>query len=463
MKRTAIFRAGSGILAVLFLMFAFQTNAAALEREGSARVEKELSVLVDGKEVVFTDACPENRENRNFLPFRAIFDALGAEVSYEDYTNTAVAVREDIRVEVPIGTNRVIVTRNGVREVVEMDVCSYIKDGRTYVPVRFMAQVLGYRVEWDQANVAITLIDVEKLVDQVMAGRTYTILEESRVLMDRYSGEACCVEGGMEYVLEQEGRVMASALAEYRGLTAPDGGMQLCLSVNADYSAWYQDQAQKLGVTAADLGLDEQNLYPGIEWEMRRDVATERCYFYVTSAEGLGDTIPQKVWFSQSVGTEINGLDLVRLNEMGNALDAAVLIRAALSELDLTDSTTAMERARARASEVAWRLSDAMASGTQETKYLAWTVGGVTHALTAGYDESGVLSEILWEQGEKKDGVEHVNRLWMDVRGKVTLTTAVQGDGQSVFLRQSGTCTPTEELPQTTPPEGASVMPYGAE
>ena len=150
----------------------------------AAAGEKELSVQLNGEPVAFTDAYPENRNNRNFLPFRAVFDALGAEVSYNDYTHTATAVRGDTTVDVPIGTDKVIVTRNGQREVLTMDVCSYVKGGRTYVPVRFMAQALGCLVEWDQANVTIILIDMEKLTEQAMEGRKYTLLDGSRALLE---------------------------------------------------------------------------------------------------------------------------------------------------------------------------------------------------------------------------------------------------------------------------------------
>ena len=60
-------------------------GSAALAAEDSA-----ISVQLDGEILTFTDAVPQVKSQRTFLPFRAVFEAMGAEVSYEDSTVTAV-------------------------------------------------------------------------------------------------------------------------------------------------------------------------------------------------------------------------------------------------------------------------------------------------------------------------------------------------------------------------------------
>lgn len=49
---------------------------------GASAAPDGIAVQLDGKALSFTDAVPQAREGRTFLPFRAVFEAMGAEVSY---------------------------------------------------------------------------------------------------------------------------------------------------------------------------------------------------------------------------------------------------------------------------------------------------------------------------------------------------------------------------------------------
>ena len=55
-------------------------SSAALAAEDAAPV---ISVQLNGENLTFTDAVPQARDNRTFLPFRAVFEAMGADVSNE--------------------------------------------------------------------------------------------------------------------------------------------------------------------------------------------------------------------------------------------------------------------------------------------------------------------------------------------------------------------------------------------
>ena len=48
-----------------------------------------ITVQLDGQALSFTDAVPQVRDQRTFLPFRAVFEAMGAEVSNEGSVITA--------------------------------------------------------------------------------------------------------------------------------------------------------------------------------------------------------------------------------------------------------------------------------------------------------------------------------------------------------------------------------------
>ena len=105
-----------------------------------------VSLQVNGEEVVLTDAAPEIRSGRTFIPARAVFEALGAAVTWDEDSRSAVAVKDGATVVMTIGSETAQVTENGETREIAMDVAPYIKGGRTYVPARFAAQALDCTV-----------------------------------------------------------------------------------------------------------------------------------------------------------------------------------------------------------------------------------------------------------------------------------------------------------------------------
>ena len=103
----------------------------------------EIKILVDGIEVQ-ADVPPVIVDDRTLVPFRAIFEALGADVEWEAETRTANVARDGIAVAIQID-NR-IMKING--EDFELDVPAQIIDDRTMVPVRAISESFNAKVEW---------------------------------------------------------------------------------------------------------------------------------------------------------------------------------------------------------------------------------------------------------------------------------------------------------------------------
>lgn len=66
-----------------------------------------------------------------------------------------------MKATVAIGSTKLFKNINGVESEVNMDVSSFLKDGRTMLPLRYIAEALGFEVEWDRATRTITLTDKE--------------------------------------------------------------------------------------------------------------------------------------------------------------------------------------------------------------------------------------------------------------------------------------------------------------
>lgn len=116
------------------------TSAATSESIGSSTP----TVKYNGEEIVFPDAQPFVDENsRTLIPVRFVAETMGAAVSWNQEAQTAVIEQNSITVSVPIGSDTITVTENGKTSAVEMDTAAIIREERTYVPIRFVAQALG--------------------------------------------------------------------------------------------------------------------------------------------------------------------------------------------------------------------------------------------------------------------------------------------------------------------------------
>ena len=106
-----------------------------------------ITVFLNGTQLVF-DVQPTLENGRTLVPMRAIFEALGAEVSWDNETFTAVAVKDNTIIAMTVDDN--ILFKNG--EVTVLDVPARLVDGRTLVPVRAVSEGLGADVQWDNEN-----------------------------------------------------------------------------------------------------------------------------------------------------------------------------------------------------------------------------------------------------------------------------------------------------------------------
>ena len=94
------------------------------------------------------DAAPVIRNNRTMLPARVVAESFGAAVSWDGATGTAKFTAKDGTViSIRIGASQAAVGGKAVA----LDTPAYIDpaSGRTYLPVRFLAEALGAFVVWN--------------------------------------------------------------------------------------------------------------------------------------------------------------------------------------------------------------------------------------------------------------------------------------------------------------------------
>ena len=102
-------------------------------------------VNVDNEAVIY-DAAPVIRNDRTLGPIRIITEALGGKVDWNGATKEVTLSINDKEIKMTIGKT---LEKYGVAPV--------IIDGRTFVPVRFVADELGANVVWDDATKIVTI------------------------------------------------------------------------------------------------------------------------------------------------------------------------------------------------------------------------------------------------------------------------------------------------------------------
>jgi len=112
-----------------------------------AQENKAISVFIDGLPVVF-DVEPVIQDGRTLVPFRAIAEALGVEVSWDGETQTVSTTDGKTAVKLQIGNKTAYCNDTPIT----LDVPPIILGGRTLIPLRFFSEAYSCKVEWYEAN-----------------------------------------------------------------------------------------------------------------------------------------------------------------------------------------------------------------------------------------------------------------------------------------------------------------------
>lgn len=120
--------------------------------------EGEIKIKVGDKLLSFDDegSKPYVKDARTMVPFRAIFEAVGADVGYRSISDDIKAIWatcNGIRIEMKIGDYKAY--QNG--KVLYMDTVPEFHNGKVFIPMEFASDLLGMDIIWDKANNTVIL------------------------------------------------------------------------------------------------------------------------------------------------------------------------------------------------------------------------------------------------------------------------------------------------------------------
>lgn len=104
--------------------------------------------------------------DRTMLPMRSIFERVGAKVTWIEAEKIIFATKDSLLVTMQIDNNVMSVQQieNDEIKKIELDSAPFIKDGSTMVPVRAVAESLGYNVGWDSET---RTVNINMIVNEV--------------------------------------------------------------------------------------------------------------------------------------------------------------------------------------------------------------------------------------------------------------------------------------------------------
>lgn len=468
------------ILAATAALTVLSAGASALAAEAAPIAEVPVSTIavqLDGRELTFTDALPQVKEERTFLPFRAVFEAMGAEVDYDPGTNQVSATRDGTTVVMTLGSTQAVVTTGSVSVPLDMDVAPYAAENRTYVPVRFAAQAFGCAVGWDQDDSTVLLVDTRKLLDAARTDRTYTYLDKYLAYNQQFMTGSWAMKADFDASLSVLDMGPATVQGAMNGIAAGSTQVEAAMNLKMDIQALLEgiasmtDTASEVDANTAALLATLKN--EGVDLELRGDLGTGLVYFTM-AGDALSDAgIPADTWFSMDMSSIYGGMgiDYTALLDASRTLDPYALVQTSLGGMALTDRDTDFAAVSALVDGVAKFLSDESfqkdggnytASYTMEQPDVSSTVSFtllMQGDRVVGYDLT-MKSSAASEDGSAPAMTMDM-KAGMDADHNMSADLSVKADGMlDLSLEMAGSYAATDKAPSLTPPEGVTVIPY---
>ena len=102
--------------------------------------------------------------DRTMLPMRSIFERIGARVTWMESGKIIFATKDSLLITMQIDNTIMSVQQIENDEIIkiELDSPPFIVNGSTLVPVRAVAESLGYNVEWNSQTYTVDISTIAK-------------------------------------------------------------------------------------------------------------------------------------------------------------------------------------------------------------------------------------------------------------------------------------------------------------
>ena len=129
--------------------------ASVLTVSAGALADDNITVTVNGNNVSFVEITPFIENDHTLVPMREIFEALGADVQWDNETRTVISYDSVSDVSITMQIDSDVMYVNG--DAVTLETPAKIVGSSTVVPVRAIAEGMHSVVGWDEATKTVTV------------------------------------------------------------------------------------------------------------------------------------------------------------------------------------------------------------------------------------------------------------------------------------------------------------------
>ncbi len=240
-----------------------------------AKADDDIKLWVDGKYVT-TDAKPYIEDSRTLVPIRFIAEALGYNVEWIESSRTVVLTNGPERIQMVIGSRNA--THNGKNTYLNKE--PQLKNSRTFVPVRDVAERFGRNVDWDQNNWTVVIGDgynkpsaPQTPAPAPSTGERLSAYEARKMVTDRFGG----IVEKIEYTYDETNPL-------YKGEALKDG-----------YKVVFEINARTKEIKKWDIGND--NKWDDFAHELSSFITMDQAAAKVISKTGQNNSFVQKIDF----------------------------------------------------------------------------------------------------------------------------------------------------------------------
>ncbi len=459
----------------------------------SAANDRPVRVELDGKAVDFTDAEPTIIDGRTYVPFRAVFEALGAEVDYDAATRTVSAARNGTTVRIPIGSNMIEVTNGAISYSNYMDAAAFVSEaGRTYIPVRYAAEALGCCVGWDADDRTVILVDTESMVNKAVEDGSFTLVGKFMDYSEKLNKGNYEVKMKMDLAATVLATKVLTTSYDVKGIVAGNTAGEMSATAKMDMGGLVnllamltgEDKTEMLAALA-EAGFTDTKMEVTVQ--ERVDLEKGAIYMNMSGMPGA-ESLPADTWLYIDISElleELGGLENVL--EISEAFSSQQIIAPLINEMSyLYDKDSAYGEIKAKVDTILGAFADSAFvknglsyTNTQKIDEIGMTVTLRLDTNSAGevvgyelgadmvvsLEELGLDDSDLAEAGKelgvtlKADELKLTLRTGMDAKNKQTMKMELSaGNILLITMTADGSYTATTKTPDTGLPAGAKSM-----
>ncbi|KAF6579026.1 TolC family protein [Paenibacillus sp. EKM212P] len=261
-------RFGVAVLSTLVLFSAFASLAGAQPGD--------IKVIINGVTQQYTQS-PVVSQNTTLVPLRGVFESLGAKVDWDSKAKKVTASKNDDTLTLNVGSKLAYKNSNPV----QLDAATQIQKGQVLVPLRFVSQSLGAKVNWDQATRTVTISNQANgnttTVDQTNSLSSKPLTAPvTKVTYDTYYNDSLTYDDAVKLAIadstsvktaatniDQAGKIMKEAGKDINFVPAEAGdeGQDKAFKGYAQTNLNYEAAKKNLDMTKEGIEYNVKDLY----------------------------------------------------------------------------------------------------------------------------------------------------------------------------------------------------------